>query len=173
MEPNAADSVPQIRTFKKHTTAVKTAHTSKNNRIVDANTQKGAYLSQTYEGKKHDKNMCDEEHPTFPRNSTLCKDTGFQGDEPEGVITDQPKKKPHGQELTPEDKAFNAIISRVRILVAHVMSGIKRCRIIKDIFRNTKEKFDDLVMEIACGLHNLRVESRYPTHDFYFRYCLM
>jgi hypothetical protein len=26
--------------------------------------------------------------------------------------------------------------------------------------RNTKDKFDDLVMAIACGLHNFRTECR-------------
>ena len=42
----------------------------------------------------------------------------------------------------------------MRIVVEHVICGVKRCRIVKDVFRNTKDKFDDLVMEIACGLHN-------------------
>ena len=28
-------------------------------------------------------------------------------------------------------------------------------------FRNTKEMYDDLTMEIACGLHNFRVECRH------------
>jgi hypothetical protein len=34
----------------------------------------------------------DEEQYTFPENSTLQKDKGFQGYEPENVITYQPKK---------------------------------------------------------------------------------
>jgi hypothetical protein len=59
-------------------------------------------------------------------------------------------------------------------VVENVIAGIKRCRAAKDIFRNTKRKFDDLVMEIACGLHNFRVESRSPQQqftltDFYFQ----
>ncbi len=41
-----------------------------------------------------------------------------------------------------------------------LMKKTQRCRIVKDIFRNTKEKYDDLVMEIACGLHNFRVHCR-------------
>jgi len=45
-------------------------------------------------------------------------------------------------------------------VIEHIISGIKRCRIVKDIFRNTKEKYDDLVMEIAGGLHNFRVHCR-------------
>jgi len=57
---------------------------------------------------------------------------------------------------------LNAIISRVRIIVEHVIAGIKRCRIVKDVYRNTKKHFDDLAMEIACGLHNFRQSLRHP-----------
>jgi hypothetical protein len=45
-------------------------------------------------------------------------------------------------------------------VVEHVIAGVKRCRIVKDVFRNTTEAFDDLVMELACGLHNFRVNFR-------------
>ncbi|MCB9420100.1 MAG: hypothetical protein H6667_09860 [Ardenticatenaceae bacterium] len=61
-----------------------------------------------------------------------------------------------------EDVFLNRIISGFRIEVEHVIAGVKRCRIIKDTFRNTKEGFSDLVMEVACGLHNLRVTCRHP-----------
>jgi hypothetical protein len=44
--------------------------------------------------------------------------------------------------------------------VEHAISGIKRSRVVKDILRNTKDDFSDLVMVIACGLHNLRVDQR-------------
>jgi len=47
-----------------------------------------------------------------------------------------------------------------------VIAGIKRCRIVKDVLRLTKEGVSDLVMEIACGLHNLRVACRHPLPDF-------
>jgi hypothetical protein len=42
----------------------------------------------------------------------------------------------------------------------HALSGGKRARAVKDVLRNTKEGFSDLVMLIACGLHNLRVQTR-------------
>ena len=34
------------------------------------------------------------------------------------------------------------------------------------VFRLTKQGISDLVMEIACGLHNLRVSSRHPLPMF-------
>ncbi|HEX9240676.1 MAG TPA: transposase family protein [Candidatus Bathyarchaeia archaeon] len=123
-------------------------------------TRKVNYLSQTYAGKRHDKKIADEESPTYPEDISLYKDTGFQGYEPEGVKTFQPQKKPKGKELTSEQKEQNSLISSIRIVIEHIISGIKRCRIVKDLFRNTKAKYDDLVMEIACALHNFRVYCR-------------
>ncbi len=145
---------------KKYYSGKKKTHTVKNNIIVTVEGRKVKYQSKTYEGKKHDKKICDEESPAFPEGIVLNKDTGFQGYEPKGVITQQPKKKPRGGELTFHEKNQNSIFSSVRIVAEHVISGIKRCRIMKDVFRSTKEKFDDLAMEICCGLHNFRTESR-------------
>ena len=138
----------------------KKTHTVKNIIIGGIIGRKVNYLSQTYEGKRHDKKIVDEEAPVLPKDISLYKDTGFQGYEPKGVITFQPQKKPRGKELTPEQKEENSIISRIRVVIEHIISGVKRCRIVKDIFRNTKEHYDDLVMEIACGLHNFRVHCR-------------
>lgn len=138
----------------------KKAHTVKNNVVVGLDSRRVQYLSGTYEGKKHDKKICDEEPLTFPPDISLYKDTGFQGYEPPGVRTYQPKKKPRGQELSNEDRERNRLISKVRIIAEHVISGIKRCRILKDVFRNTRAGFVDLVVEIACGLHNFRTQCR-------------
>ena len=49
---------------------------------------------------------------------------------------------------------------QVRVRVEHAISGVKRSRIVKDVFRNTKDRFSDTVMVVACGLHNLRVRLR-------------
>ena len=65
-----------------------------------------------------------------------------------------------------EDKFFNHLISRARVVVENVLAGVKRCRIVKDVLRLTAEGISDLVMEIACGLHNLRVSCRHPFPTF-------
>jgi hypothetical protein len=80
--------------------------------------------------------------------------TGCQGYTPEGATTQQPTKKPRGKELTPEQKAENRTISQERIGVEHSLGGIKIFHIVSSVFRNIKEGFDDLVMEVACGLFN-------------------
>ena len=64
------------------------------------------------------------------------------------------------------DKCLNHLVSSVRIVVENVLAGVKRCRIVKDVLRLTTEGISDLVMEIACGLHNLRVSCRHPFPTF-------
>lgn len=49
----------------------------------------------------------------------------------------------------------------MRVLVENVIAGVKRCRIVKDVLRNTRTGFSDLAMEVACGLHNFRVGCRH------------
>jgi len=65
-----------------------------------------------------------------------------------------------------EDTFLNHLISSVRIIVENVIAGVKRCRIVKDVLRLTTAGISDRVMEIACGLHNLRVSCRHPLPTF-------
>ena len=143
---------------ENHYSGKKKRHTVKNNVITDKRTKKIKGLSPTVEGKRHDKKLADEQDLVFPPGSTLWKDTGFQGYEPDGIQTRQPQKKPKGGQLTPDEKANNSDISRERIGVEHAIGGVKVFAIARDIFRNLKVGFDDLVMETACGLHNLRID---------------
>ncbi|MEP7285709.1 MAG: transposase family protein [Chloroflexota bacterium] len=140
----------------------KKAHTDKNLVLVNIHTQKVAYLGPTQPGKIHDKKQADTATIVYPSQATLGKDTGFQGYEPPGVITWQPKKKPKGQDLSVADRRLNMVLSSARIVVEHTLSGVKRCHIVKAVFRNTKLGFSDRVMEVACALHNLRVHFRQP-----------
>ena len=72
----------------------KKSHTDKNILLANAHTTKVAYLSPTEVGKTHDKKMVDEQPIAYPTRATLGKDSGFQGYEPPGVVTYQPKKSP-------------------------------------------------------------------------------
>jgi len=104
----------------------------KNTLIGDVEDRLVHYLSETYPGRVHDKHICDAEEPVFLADIGLFQDTGFQGYHPAGVHIYQPKKKPKGKELTPEEKEENTIISSIRILIEHIIAGVKRCRIVKD-----------------------------------------
>ena len=75
-----------------HYSGKKKTHSDKNVLLAAAKTKRIAYLSQTYPGKTHDKKVADTEAICYPGNTTLHKDTGFQGYEPQVRETRQPKK---------------------------------------------------------------------------------
>jgi hypothetical protein len=145
---------------KQYYSGKKKRHTVKNIVISEKQTKKIRALSATVEGKKHDKALADETDYRFPQGSVLYKDTGFQGYEPPGVKTRQPKKKPRGGELTEAEKAENRVISKERIGVEHSIGGTKVYRIVKDVLRQHLQGFADIVMETTCGLHNFRLDHR-------------
>jgi hypothetical protein len=78
---------------QEHYSGKKKTHTDKNLLLVNEMTGKVVYLGPTEPGKKHDKKAADEAQIAYPPNATLDKDTGFQGYEPPGVLSQQPKKK--------------------------------------------------------------------------------
>ncbi|MGP1386274.1 MAG: hypothetical protein ACTS2F_22125 [Thainema sp.] len=62
--------------------------------------------------------------------------------------------------LTAIEKRHNRSISSVRVEVEHHISGIKRCRILGQPFRNWVDHYVDDVMEAAGGFHNFRLTHR-------------
>jgi hypothetical protein len=88
---------PEAATQTAHYSGKKKAHTDKNVLLINEYTSKVVYLSPTVAGKTHDKKAADEADLVYPVNSTLDKDPGFQGYEPAGVLTQQPKKSPEAR----------------------------------------------------------------------------
>jgi DDE superfamily endonuclease len=64
----------------------------KNVGIVQAQSKRVGFLSQPYAGKTHDKKIVATEPIAYPPDTILSKAPGFQGYEPAGVQTRQPKK---------------------------------------------------------------------------------
>jgi hypothetical protein len=108
----------------------------------------------------HDKKIADEQPLRLSAGITLWQDTGFWGHKPPNVTVKMPTEKPRGKPLTAAQKRENKEISSFRIIVEHAIGGAKRCRIVKERFRCYTFGFDDLVMLIACGLHNFRMAMK-------------
>ncbi len=75
-----------------HYSGRKKTHSDKNVVIANRKTKRIGYLSQTYAGKTRDKKIVDRERIVYPRGARLHKDTAFQGYDPRGGETYQPKK---------------------------------------------------------------------------------
>jgi len=125
-------------------------------------------MSPTHAGKWHEKSIVDDEAYNLPADSVLYQDMGFQGFAVAMVTIRQPTKKPRGGELTLEQKEANRRIASEKMRIEHAICGVKRCRIVKDKIRYWQDHIRDMVMEIACGLHNFRLRYRpwhYDTHE--------
>lgn len=91
---------------RKSTIQVKKSHTIKNV-LLTGKYKKILYLSETYEGKVHDKKIADEGEIAFEKTVELLQDCGFQGYSPKNAIIVMPNKKPKGKELTDIQKQEN------------------------------------------------------------------
>ena len=118
------------------------------------------FLSQTYNGKVHDKKICDLQPLFLPFGINLWQDTGFVGHHPQGVVVKMPLKKPKGKDLTEEQKKTNKNISSKRVYVEHAICRVKVYRIVKECLRCHKFGIEDLLMQIACALINYKLSMK-------------
>ena len=101
-------------TQHEHSSGKKKTQTEKNLLLVNEMTGKVVDLGPTAPGKQQDKKAADEAQRRYPIHATLDKDTGFQGYEPPGVLTQPPKKKPKARKGV-EVKHFSITSLRVYV----------------------------------------------------------
>lgn len=142
----------------------KKRHTKKNILLTRPDNQEVLYLSKTRDGSVHDKTTIEEEGLSPGKHKvpiSLGLDLGFEGLEIPGFKMILPNKKPKGKELSEVAKSQNKTFSQIRVKVENAICGVKRSHAVFDTYRNIKEGTDDLLMSVACGLHNVRVAYRY------------
>jgi hypothetical protein len=141
----------------------KKRHTRKN---VTISTEKKRvnFLSKTKGGKDHDFTILKKEASPdhMPKKVKKHLDLGFKGFDKQfpGHDISMPKRKPRTRDLTEFAKEQNKKKSAVRVLAEHALAGVKRLRIVSDVFRNKKKEFDDTAMLISCGLWNYHLDMK-------------
>lgn len=148
---------------KTHYTGKKKRHTLKNIVITRPGTNTVLYLGQTQPGSIHDKTAIEAEQLKCRSPMLMGTDLAFQGLEIPNLHLVMPTKKPAGKELTQLQKGQNKLFSSIRVNIEHAICGVKRSHAAADTYRNIRAGTDDLLMSIACGLHNLRVAYRYTS----------
>ena len=109
-------------------------------------------------GRRHDYKIYKKNHPDTPKDVESILDLGFLGvekDYPE-QISSLPIKKKGNQDLTIEEKEYNRIHSKKRIVIEHAICRLKKYRIMSEIFRNRLRKYD-MVSDIVSGMVNYRI----------------
>ena len=157
---------------KRHT--VKTQYTTTHDGLI-------VHKSASMEGSRHDFAPFQQDNAAFPtdlshnidapqgsggRTRTIdIGDSAYAGMQKQYADRDVRvaiKRKP-GRKLTPEEKAYNRALSRIRIHVEHAIRRIKIFRVMGDRYRNPRHKYD-LINDIVCGLVNmLRLRERMAT----------
>ncbi len=109
-------------------------------------------------GRKHDYDVYKKNHPIIPKQVVNVVDLWYLGvktDFPE-QLSALPCKKKINQCLSQEEKDYNTIHSKKRIIVEHTISRLKKYRILADVFRNKLRRYNK-VSDIVAGLVNYRI----------------
>ena len=134
----------------------KKKHTVKNQIRVSPSSRKILSVSETVEGKRHDKKLLEDDPLVLkiPPNSIVLGDSGYQGagdiHPAHWIKFATPKKKPQGKELSENDKITNRFISSIRVRVEHPFAYLKHFNILKNTFRNRIEKAHLPFANLAC-----------------------
>jgi hypothetical protein len=139
----------------------KKRHTVKNQLMVNNH----GYIIHKARNKKerwHDYDIYKENHPITPKQVVNVGDLGYLGIEKDfpDQLSALPYKK-RNQELSIEEKEYNQIHSKKRmIVIEHTICQLKKYRILSDVFRNKLRKYDR-VSDIVVGLVNYRITNQY------------
>ena len=101
-------------------------------------------------------------HPVTPKQVVNVIDLGYLGvekDIPEQLSGLPYKKKRNQLELSQEEKEYNKIHSKKRIIVEHTICRLKKYRIMSDTFRNKLRKYNK-ILDIVAGLVNYRIMNQ-------------
>ena len=120
------------------------------------------YKAKHKKGKRHDYDVYKKNHPVTPKQVVNVYDLGYLGvetDFPEQLSALPYKKKKNQKELSEEEKDYNKIHSKKRIVIEHTICRLKKYRIQSDIFRNKLRKYDK-ISDIVAGLVNYRIMNQ-------------
>ncbi len=101
----------------------------------------------------------------IPRNATLYMDSGYQGvqkDFPDLNTVIPHKRTRNGNPLTRSQKIQNKKQRRIRVVVEHTLSKLKKFQILHQIFRNSLQNYE-LVFGFVANIVNFRTLCRLRT----------
>ncbi len=113
-------------------------------------------------GRRHDYDIYKKNHPVIPKQVLNVFDLGYvrvEKDFPEQLSALSCKKRYH-EDLSQEEKEYNQIHSKMRIVIEHTICRLKKYRIMSGVFRNRLRKYNR-ILDIVAGLVNYRIMNQY------------
>lgn len=141
------------KTQKPYYSGKKKRHTFKTEIRV---TRKGriVHVSKSRPGSVHDFELHKTE-PPIPKNTRAFVDSGYQGLDKLHIQVELPYKATKTKPLGEEEEEYNQALSRLRVVVEHVLGDIKTFRILADRYRNKLKRYD-VKFGIIAGIVNLK-----------------
>ena len=93
--------------------------------------------------------------PPIPKHTRAFVDSGYQGLDKLHIQTKSPYKATKAKPLGEEEKEYNQALSRLRVVVEHILGDIKIFRILADRYRNKRKRYD-IKFKIIAGIVNLK-----------------
>jgi hypothetical protein len=148
------------RKRKSYYSGKKKKHTIKTQYMVNG---EGTILHKTGHdrGRIHDYEIFKNKHPTTPPQVENILDLGYMGVQNDFPTVKYvlPFRKKRKSELTDGEKRHNRKHSKLRIIVEHTVSRIKKFGIMGTKFRNRLGRYDH-ASDIVSGLVNFRIMMR-------------
>ena len=112
-------------------------------------------------GRRHDYDVYKKNHPVIPKQVVNLVDLWYldvETDFPE-QLSALPYKKRYQEDISQEEKEYNKIHSKKRIVIEHTICRLKKYRIMRDVFRNKLRKYNK-ASDIVAGLINYRIMNQ-------------
>ena len=151
-------------TQKPYFSGKKKCHTLKNEVAVRPSGEVGSVSESFPGGENHDLTVTRKNHlldRLDPDAEAVMTDSGYEGlqkDYPQHTLH-QVQKARRNPPLTPEQKAFNRVLGRYRIVVEHTLAQMNQFQILAQMYRHPREHHGAIVRVVA-GLVNRRIAER-------------
>lgn len=112
------------------------------------------HVSKSRPGSIHDFQVYKME-PPIPKDTRAFADSGYQGLDKLHTQTELPYKATKTKPLDEEEKEYNQALSRVRVVVEHILGDIKTFKILSDRYRNKRKRYN-IKVKIIAGIVNIK-----------------
>lgn len=112
------------------------------------------HVSKPRPGSIHDFRLHKEE-PPIHKDTRAFVDSGYQGLDKLHAQTELPYKATKTKPLDEEEKEYNRGLSRLRVVVEHVIGDMKVFRILSERYRNKRKRYG-VKFKIIAGIVNLK-----------------
>ena len=133
-------------------------HTLKTQLIIDLKSKKIICLASG-KGRVHDFKLFQNSGVRVGDLIKIIADKGYQGIAKIHKLSETPIKRKKGKKLSKEEKQYNRLLNRLRVVVEHINRRLKIFRILSSTYRNRHRRFG-LRANLIAGIYNYELETK-------------